>query len=451
MDMDIVKKNALSIACGVIALIAIIAIFYPLSSQLETLQTDLQSRASVYQSLQSLRTKSRTLPVVNPQNPNPPPLDRFPNQQLIKEGQAIPAAFVQQAAEIEKAARKMNEHELLVPGSLPMPASETYAFRFRDDYRDMINNGIAKIMNAGHPPTPDEIAAAQQKLYNDVYKPQLVIVNGQARNQETVNAQFQADSAQVPKQQTELVAKTHMVYMDLTALTPSPAPTLSVTPQASGGGAAGVPTPTDMWYAQLGVWIDQDVAKAIARTNEGFKNVTQAPVKRLIKIGIDQRPYILPPTYAPGTPITGDPKAAVPKDFNASPTGRECNPMYDVVDFNLTVNVEADKIPWLLSELSDRQFITVLKADVKPVDSALDQTQGYIYGTKPVAQVNLVCEEIFLHDWCAPLMPKEVASNLAGTGAMGNGGGGGGPDLGPGMGPMGPGMAPMGPGGPPRY
>ena len=88
-----------------------------------------------------------------------------------------------------------------------------------------------------------------------------------------------------------------------------------------------------------------------------------------------------------------------------------------------------DKIHWLLDELSDGQFITVLKCDVKPVDAGLDQIQGYIYGTQPVAQLHLVCEEVYLRDWCRKLMPKEVAANLLGVSKV-NGGSDYSPDSG---------------------
>jgi hypothetical protein len=291
----------------------------------------------------------------------------------------------------------------------------------------MMTNGIAQILNAGHPPTADEITAAQNKLWNDQYKSQLVFAGGQnggaAINQDQVQTEFQAASAQVPEHETRRVAHEHMIYMDpATALTISQASTLSIT-----NTGAGAPSPTDIWYAQLSLWIQQDVAKAIVRTNEGFANVIQAPVKQLVRIDVSNQPYTLPAGYQPGTPIQGDPKAPVPQNINASPTGRVCNPMYDVVHFDVTVDIEADKIPWFLDELNNGQFITVLQADVKPVDAAVEQTHGLIFGTKPIAELHLVCEEVFLHDWSQALMPKEVATSLQGvTTVVGAGGGGGG-------------------------
>ncbi|HWB54762.1 MAG TPA: hypothetical protein VG722_11240, partial [Tepidisphaeraceae bacterium] len=366
--MEIVKKNLLSIVCGVVALLAVIALFYPLGGTTTNLQDQLQTRASVYQSLESLQMKSRTLPIIDPTNPHPVPLKRFPNEALIKQAEAIPAAFAKQAQTIEATARKMNEHQILVPGSLPYPSSSTTAFEFRDEYRDMMANGIAEMLHAGHPPTPDEIQAAKNQLWNDQYKSQLVypggVTTGNAINQEQVQAAFTDASAKVEGQERLRVANTCKIYMDpTTALSLSPATTLSLT-NTSGAGA---PSPSDIWYAQLGLWIQQDVAQAINRTNADFKNVIQAPVKRLMKIDVSAQPYVLPTGYQPNTAIQGDPKAPVSLEIAASPTGRVCNPMYDVVHFQVVVDVEADKIPSFLDELSNGQFITVLQSDVHTV------------------------------------------------------------------------------------
>lgn len=422
---DFVKKNLWSLLCGLVVIIAIVALFYPLGSKKEKLQQDLDQHASGYQALQQLLSKPRTLPIVDPAATTPQPLPRFPNQQLIDQAGAIPKAFAADAQAISTAALKLNQHELLVPDSLPRPTSNVVAFDFRDAYQRIMakDGGLVQMLHAGHPPTADEIAAAQNDLWMKQYVPQLVYPQGQsypngtALNQQEIQAAFDQDKISVPLHVTEQVAATSVIYMDPTALWVSPAASLTPT------GSASAPSPEEIWYAQLGVWMQQDVIQAILRTNAGYKNVTEAPAKRLIKIAIDARPYLVPPTYAPGQLVDppSDDKTAVTKDIHVSMSGRLCNAMYDVMHFDIIINVAADKIPWLLAELSDKQFITVLKCDVKPVDSAVDQTQGYIYGPQPVAQLHLVCEEVYLRDWDRKFMPKEVAGNLMGVSTVGGG------------------------------
>ena len=60
--MDIVKKNILSIACGVVAIAAIIAWFWPVGGMFATLQGDLDGRAKTYTDVETLRTAQRKLP-----------------------------------------------------------------------------------------------------------------------------------------------------------------------------------------------------------------------------------------------------------------------------------------------------------------------------------------------------------------------------------------------------
>jgi hypothetical protein len=421
--MDIVKKNLLSIICGVVALVAIVALFYPLGGTVDRLKGELDSRKAVYATLEGLRSKPRTLPVIDPDKPTPEPLGRFPNDQIIEQGKAIPDAFAKEANNIVEEAKRMNIHQPLVPGSLPVPTSSTYSLTFRDQYREMVTEvplgpaaGLRRMLKAGYPPTNEEIAEAQKRVWNADFAPMLVIINGQARNQAQVEQLFRQRSLEIPREERQRVANESMVYIDPPPQHPwaiSQAPSLNPTGQPG----AAQPTPMDIWFAQLQLWIQEDVIKAILRTNGGFKNVTEAPVKHLVKIEIPQNVYVLPSTYAAGTEITGDPKAAVPKEPLVSATGRLCNPLYDVVRFDVTLNIEADRLPWFLKELGNGHFVTVTNMDVKSVDLGVQRSLGFIYGDKPVVQVKLTCEQLFLHDWSRPLMPKEVATNM-GQGAV---------------------------------
>src|SRR5437868_3605813 len=87
--MEIVKKNILSIICGVVALIAVVASFWPLGGYREQLSSNLQSRAAVYTSVTSLKNKNRVKPVVNMTGGEPEQLNRFPNKEIIEQGETI--------------------------------------------------------------------------------------------------------------------------------------------------------------------------------------------------------------------------------------------------------------------------------------------------------------------------------------------------------------------------
>src|SRR4051812_42547258 len=87
--MEIVKKNLVSIICGVVALLALVAVFvWPLDGYYEDLQTKTKKRADVQGKATGLLNKTRTLPVFDPNSPTGKPLPKFPSQQIIKLGTA---------------------------------------------------------------------------------------------------------------------------------------------------------------------------------------------------------------------------------------------------------------------------------------------------------------------------------------------------------------------------
>jgi hypothetical protein len=103
-------------------------------------------------------------------------------------------------------------------------------------------------------------------------------------------------------------------------------------------------------------------------------------------------------------------------EYHGSPTGRVSNGLYDVVHFDVIMDVDAEMVPMVMSELSRERFITVRRIDnLMAVDSALEQVQGYFYGNRPVVRLTLACEALFLREWTKPLMPTGVKRILAGV------------------------------------
>lgn len=426
--MEFVKNNILSILCGVVVLVAIVVPFWPMGGYRESLESRLAERVTVYNSLNDVRTKSRTLPVVNPDNPTPQPLEVFPNEQIIAKGNEVKTAFETQSKQLMDEVIKLNRHTLLVPGSLPAASSTSLLFRFRDQYRDAIANGFPRMLKRGIPPTAESIKLATEKLYNAKYRPQLggtVLGSapGMDRAKQNLLEEFKIESERIPQQERERVATSSLIYMNPDAL-----------PFNQVFNANNAPQPADVWYAQLDLWLIEDVAKAILETNAGAKSVLEAPVKHLIRVDVPKlpnNPYVLGPGQALDGELTGPaPKVTDLGVAGGSPspvpmvTGRVSNPLYDVVHFNLVVNVEAASIVKFIQTLSKNRFITVLETSVTAVDSNALKQQGFLYGDKPVVQLTLKCEAIFFHKWSRELMPKVVADALTGQ-----------PGAVPGMGP----------------
>src|SRR4051794_24827320 len=122
---EIIKKNILSIICGVIILLAIIAQFWPISGIVASAQEQADARQKEFEKLNNLlpQKTSRKLPVVSLDSNAPTTtLDQFPGPKVIEEGQKATKAMAAQSAAVLEAAVTMNQHTLLSPGELPKPS-----------------------------------------------------------------------------------------------------------------------------------------------------------------------------------------------------------------------------------------------------------------------------------------------------------------------------------------
>src|SRR5579864_9456791 len=141
--MQTLKKQWVSVMCGIIALAALVLTWVWVGAQRNDLQSQLDKRKATYDSLIALQSKPRHLPIVNPTAPDatPPELGRFPGPRVIEAGVAAMTQVSQQSVGIESKAVQMNEHKLLVPGSLPIPQD---AFRFQRTYLQALQVDIPK-------------------------------------------------------------------------------------------------------------------------------------------------------------------------------------------------------------------------------------------------------------------------------------------------------------------
>lgn len=415
--MNIVKKNIFSILCGVVALVGVIAWFFPIGGMYAGLESRVKARAQVYEQAEALKKAPRNLPIIELVGGEQEPLGRFPNDKVILVGKNATKAMTAQSTKMLKTVSDMNIHAPLVPGSLPKAAGRI-RFDFIDDYRTKLGwgeagweEGLPATLKATTPPTDEEIAAKAEELWETKFAKQVVEIGGQ-NNLANIGAQFLAEAKGLPEKEREGRARAHMVYLSDGALPVSPA----IEP-------GGSPPDPEIWYAQTALWIEEDVVQSIVAANADARDVRDAPVKHLVALGVPFGPeqYIMagaPGSAGPASSEEGT--AAVPADANGapavwsvSPTGRVCNELYDVIHFDLVLRTDARKVPQVLTELERNQLVTVLKTDVAAVDAAAERKQfGYVYGNDPVVELTLQCEALFLRSWTiggkTPLMPIEV-------------------------------------------
>jgi len=176
------------------------------------------------------------------------------------------------------------------------------------------------------------------------------------------------------------------------------------------------PPPEELWYAQVALWINEDVVQAIDRLNSEvardvgveLANIEHVPVKRLVATPVFG--YVLADgTLLPFPTLGGGPDRTVQ---SASFTGRKANSLYDVVPFRVVAVVSQPDVLRLIDEITKSNFYQCVGASYETVNRAEEEAQGYFYGTEPVVRVTLDFEGYLLRDVYKPLMPKSVKELL---------------------------------------
>jgi hypothetical protein len=418
--MQTVKKNILSILCGVVVIIAIVAYFVVVQGMYygdDGLQKQADERKAQYERLAGLLGKPRSLPVVEIDKTEPVPLTAYPTLPIIQKGQQVTKDLQAQAKRITELAANMNRKEPLVRGVFPK-GTDTDKFAFRDAYEQWVTKYVPEMLNAANPPTEEDIALAEQKLWDDKYAKEIYFVeeNGQRReyNREVVDQRYLAEIQDLREKMERETAEKFRVYLDPTAVTTNTA--LFRAEQS--------PHTNQVWYAQTALWVQQDLAASMAALNdrvlrgleEKERNIINAPVKHIVAIevpeGIAQFLRAAPPSGSEETAAI-----STGPEYSVSPTGRTSGSIYDVVKFTLVVKMDAAYVPALIQELSRGKFITTHKVDLSSVDSQLAREEGFFYGPNPVVKATITGEALLLREWTTKLMPDPVKKELPGADA----------------------------------
>ena len=451
--MEVVKKNIFGIVCGVIALLAVVSIFFPMGGMFDQLRAKVDGSRQMHQDITTLISKERTAPSINFLKPEEkPPLEMFPTKAVIAEGEKVVAEVKGQADKLLKQALDMNARRPLTNRALPSGRGADL-LEFKRAYYGQMQQFIQD-MNATVPPTPSEVELAAQRLRLEWDKRIQKDAQDRAVNQAEVDAAYESERQQLPERmKTEKATKATMYIAGVLELEGNE--------NLRGGQAStpamdyhpGIPSPNtnvfphivDVWVAQLSLWIQDDIVRAIRETNTvmgpnqkpTMPTVANASVKQLVRIVIPKE-YIQPKgpphlnieqakTADPSTgttaapvpePIADDGSSPAPTDASAlkavgaSATARASNPIYDVMHFHVTVDIEADKVPIFLDNLTKQRFNTVLSTNIRAVDLDRAFKAGYVYGNRPVVRLDVKGETIFFRDWTKNLMPQAVKSHI---------------------------------------
>lgn len=189
-----------------------------------------------------------------------------------------------------------------------------------------------------------------------------------------------------------------------------------------------LPSPELAYESQADLWILRDMVEVIRKANrigEPGQSVLTGPVKRLLRLQINQDGYVGLHTmgWATGASSLSSsskgalafpssitlPDASRPQveNFFASPTGRISNALYDVKQVRLDVLVDGQRLPELFAAIDKVNFMTVLDVGIEDVDEYKELRDGrYYYGKCDVVRASILVETLWMRSWTTPKMPE---------------------------------------------
>ncbi len=201
------------------------------------------------------------------------------------------------------------------------------------------------------------------------------------------------------------------------------------------------PTVEAMWYAQMMLWIEQDLVNALAAVNDSVAQALPAGEKRWVgNMPVKHVQKIFVGNYVPPAPAEG---AATGRSFNIGGAGAQGGPpndassvftkrgsdgSVDAVQIVLDLYINPLYMPAIIAEISRAGFYTPLLINYE-AHSPIPSTDlvGYVYGSEPVIHATMLFEGCFLRSKYEKWMPAEVATAIKeGRAAMGVGPSGGG-------------------------
>jgi hypothetical protein len=171
------------------------------------------------------------------------------------------------------------------------------------------------------------------------------------------------------------------------------------------------PSLDQMWYAQMVLWIEQDVVNALASINDGVaaklpekeRWVGNLPIKRIVKINVGN--------YLPATPPSGPstPGAAL---GGASFTNRGSANGVDAIQFALDMYLNPTYLPTVITEITRSGFYTSLLVNYEAEPPSANLV-GFVYGSQPVVHAIMQFEGCFLRSKFEKMMPEVVKTAIA--------------------------------------
>jgi len=428
--MRFLKDHWVSLVCGVVSLLAIVVLAIGMTRK--TVVEAMNRRLAEASQIDSLRS--------NPQN-----------EKTIAAERERGKKFEEQYTTTVDMAKRINRREPLLTGVFPVPGSTEVAYRFEEQYKDRLYE-LPRGLLAGGAPTPEEIQDEVERLLEAAQR------RAEQEGEEAPAPGAPGTPAEPPgggprpglpaepampgaaaagtgrNTEAELMAairkaRSIRMYAELSPQRCS----FHISPIAQ---LERAPTASEMWEAQVGLWVQQDIVNAIRKLNdeaaeqlpEKDRHVEFMPVKHLLDIRVfgylNTAGQLVPfetGALAGGGGGGGPPPAAGSGlktgalEYRPSFTGRKTDDNFDVIAFALRAIVDQREILRLVDRITRENFyqLTGIGYELLPPGA---QEGTYFYGDAPVVVVHLQFEGYLARSVYKPLMPPEFARRLVGEG-----------------------------------
>lgn len=387
---------------------------------------------------------------------------RATNENVIEEVRKEGERKTELYNEALQTARQIDKRTPMMNDVFPRPSSPVRAVQFREQYREYVAELPGKLQ-AGTAPTQADVDAQKTEVIELRQEEEAREKEGEApllpvvgSNQET-GAGIMPGGATVfggpsgndrqtqafgdipkgePKYDPELRARVEKAHQIRCYISPE---TFQVSPIVA---TEMPPSAEELWYAQMGMWVQNDIINAINELNDAAAKaagigddglppaVEQMPIKRIVRLRVSgyqtDRGLIPFQSYVMSTGSGGagpQPMASgggsgggVDQSFTpvTSFTGRVCNADYDVVKFGLSLVMDQRRILDFVDTITRLGFYQCVGIRFDAIDRAAEATQGYLYGPDPVVLVRLDFEGYFARDNYKDMMPETVLARLEG-------------------------------------
>ncbi|MCG3138292.1 MAG: hypothetical protein HJJLKODD_02154 [Phycisphaerae bacterium] len=434
--MDFVKKQAFFLGCGVAALAGVGLLLWGMS-KMSVVQTEMQNVAGLDQQLSGM---TRGGEGGGPANP----------RAIEKEKERIERvkSNYDQVMNLFSQTRKFSP---LLEGVLPeapnTPEGRQSRYEFQTRYIVAMNE-LLKILNAGQPPTREEIDDTRDYLKKKALQASQFGTGDTApKAGETPppsgspGGRTNAGEGQVvmPPINGPESAAAYWKSLEERAKTDahilksiSKAKSMFCYAQVGPGGSFELheiykvsstttqpPASGAIWLAQFWYWVQEDLVRALAAVNNQAANeltarsidpwVGNLPVKDVLSIRISD--YLFENSgKSSGTRVQSD---ILPSNDPADIfTNRASQPLYTAVNVALVLVVEQTQLPRVLEELCNNRFnvITNVSYEALPLDTDF---RDKIYGPDPVIKVRIDLQSyLYNADEFVLLMPEAVRQEL---------------------------------------